>query len=203
MNTIMEPMKRLQTLIEEAGRPRPTRGRKVREAAIHFEEKFRDRAFSAQEFIEWMRTEPTLEHFYDNPSLARKRLDTAGHRDDMPMPFQIVRKAKRTWAVQPVEKAILSSQIPAAFHKYFKKQETKLYHSLQACNWAEQDRTHQHTAWMIVLQYRNLQSMAFVALSGMQEIVSALDNGDLFRVEANGEVQTSAQLPPPTTANEA
>jgi hypothetical protein len=113
----------------------------------------------------------------------------------MPRPFQIVRVAKQQWAVQPVEKGILSTQIPDAIDKDLKKIETKLNHSLQACDWSELSPIHQVTAWMIALQYRTLQGMATMAIRGMQEIYGRLGNGD-------GEDEPSTEPPALTTSTE-
>jgi hypothetical protein len=189
---------RLQTLVEEVGiRGVALRGRKVREAAIHFEKHFRDRQFTAEEFDEWKKTEPTLAD-YPNGTTARHALGQAGKRGDMPRTFQIVRTDSQRWTLVSIEELILSEHLPDQMRKCFSKWYTEVTHWLQAGDWASLDPARQHMAWVSVMHYKNLQNMVLVGLDGMADIRESLKSPtEEFRPpDTNGE-ETVPELPQP------
>jgi hypothetical protein len=175
----------ITTIKNEIGKPRSDRGAKTRDAAIKFEEHFRDKEFSSDEFNEWLQTEPSLNGY--SSSKARHALSKSGSREDMPKSFQIIRTRKQGWIVQPIEKLIFSDQIPETMKKHFKKCRTKMIHAFQATDWNGQDYPHQVAASLWLKTYNSIESNALSSFSTMQEMVAMLEDGNLFGLVKNPE----------------
>ena len=181
---------KLALLKNEIGKPNPIRGAKARNAAINFEQFFRGKEFTSQEFAEWLKNEPTLAGY--SPTKARHSLAMAGTRDDVPQPFQIVRTSKQGWIVQPMEKLIFSDQIPEASRRFFKKCRTRINYALQAIDWDGQDHSHRVAAMLWFRTYRGAESNALATFSTLQEMVSMLEDGGLFNIpESAKAVETN------------
>jgi hypothetical protein len=175
----MSIQRQIDTIKEEIGKPRSTRGRKVRDAAIRFEEHFRDQEFNSSQFQEWLNTEPDLNRLVASPSLARERLQAAGYRDDMPRPFKITHTAKSAWKLEPPEQIIFSGQIPEEIVAHFKKTERKLQKALQAIDLDDQDRFKQFTIVVFYREFKRCKELALVGVSGMQDVVLRITEGYL------------------------
>lgn len=177
--------RQLENLKTEIGKPRPNRGAKVKAAAVHFQEFFEWRKFSAAEFRDWMKTEEALAPFC-NPvsagreSQARERLQAAGFRDDMPQPFEIIRIGKSSFQLRPPQEYVTSGDIPQAVVDYINKIERKMQKALQACDLDEQDKLSQFAIVQLYAQFKRSKRLALESLGGMQETIDSLDTSGQF-----------------------
>lgn len=165
----------LTAIKDEAGKPRADRGAKVKLAAVRFEQLFCGREFSAREFDQWQLTEPTLAGY--KAHRARKALKKAGSRPDMPKPFQIVRTALQRWAVQPIEKAIFSDQLPTNINKQFKNWDKEIKSVVQAIDLGEFDESHQIAFALLINNYKHLrvtEEATTIAMQNTVDLMSAL-----------------------------
>lgn len=140
----------IDNIRQEVGKPRKDRGLKVRKAAIRFEEHFRHEIFTAEQFLEWMKAEDELARFTD-PAQARRALQQAGTRTDVPRAFEIVRIGRSSWALHPPESYFLRGDFPKALVGFFQKINTKVRKLLQALDWDNLDKAQRLT---ITNQYR-------------------------------------------------
>jgi hypothetical protein len=165
----MNIQKRLDALKQEVGKPRLTRGAKVKAVAIQFEELFRKTSFNSEEFSEWQKKHPVLANL--SPSSARERLQAAGYRDDMPHSFEIIRIAKSQWKLRPVEDLIFSGDISKFLISAFKKTENKLQKTLQACDLDSQNLLQRFTIVSTYRQFKHMKEMMLLQASAINDLV--------------------------------
>lgn len=178
----------VENLKNEIGKPSPVRGRKVRAAAIRFQEHFEWRVFTSGEFNEWAAGEDVLAPLMAaNASLARRRLQAAGFRDDMPQPFEIIRIGRSGFQLRPPQEYITSGDIPQAVVDYIKKVERKMQKALQACDLDAQDPFSRFAIVQLYRQYKGAKTMTLSALSIMQETIDSLDTSGEFLQLGNRE----------------
>lgn len=167
----------LQTQIDEikkeVGKPRKDRGEKVKQAAIDFEEHFREKIIESKDFDLWMKGESELARYHNDPSGARKALQQAGTRTDLPRPFEIVRMGKSTWMLQPPESYFLQGRYPKEMVVFLQKTTRRVKALLQSVNWDVQTPMQKLS---LATQYRYYKNGLEHMLLTMTDMQLALDN---------------------------
>lgn len=156
---------------QEVGKPRKDRGLKVRQAAIRFEEHFRDKIFDAEEFWKWMESESELNRF-DDAAKARRALQQAGTRTDLPRAFEIIRIGKSSWALHPPEDYFLRGEFPKAMSAFLQKENRKVKQLLQAIDW---DNLEKHARLTVTSQYQFYKASIEFIRVGASHMRVALD----------------------------
>ena len=162
-------------LRNEIGKPSPVKGRKVKQIAIRFQQHFLDREFTSQEFADWMEPEPGMSGYASNHSMARDRLDAAGHRDDMVVPFEIVRVAKSIWKIRPPERLLLSGDLSQELGKFIEKQERRIISALQACDIEGKPESMQKDLLLVYNQFKAAKGHLQLSAGSMQESITTFN----------------------------
>ena len=162
-------------LQNEIGPSNPVKGRKMKEVAIRFQKHFlMEQRFDSKQFTDWLETEPLLSGYATNHSMARDRLDAAGHRDDMAIPFEIVRVAKSQWKLRAPEELLLSGDVPKTVVKFLQELEREIIGSLQACDLNGKPLDLQKDLLMLYGRFKSVKEHWMLNAKEMQDVTNLL-----------------------------